>query len=119
MPKVGDRVIIEGAKIGQQRREGSLIGVTGRLLNVRWNDGSSSLLTPGAGSVTFLPGRGKAASPASKAKGSSAPKKTPARKKTAKKSVAAKGSARRASAKAKRPAKGKGTKGTKLARKKR
>lgn len=61
MPKVGDQVIIEGAKVGQQRREGSLIGVTGRLLNVRWNDGTTSLLTPGAGSVRFLPkGTGKA-----------------------------------------------------------
>ena len=60
MPKVGDRVIIEGSKIGQQRREGSLVGITGRLLNVRWNDGSTSLMTPGAGSVRFLPGKGKA-----------------------------------------------------------
>lgn len=78
MPKVGDRVIIEGAKIGQQRREGSLVGITGSLLNIRWADGTSSLLSPGAGSVTFLP------------KGGSTGKKTPAKKPAAKKTAAVK-----------------------------
>ncbi|MFA5891621.1 MAG: DUF1918 domain-containing protein [Actinomycetota bacterium] len=59
MPKVGDRVIIEGTKIGNPRREGSLIGVVGPLINVRWSDGTTSLFKPGAGAVRFEPKTGK------------------------------------------------------------
>lgn len=67
MPKVGDRVIIEGNKVGQQRREGRLVGATGPLIRVRWADGSESLIKPGAGSVTFLPGNGsKGVTPAAR-----------------------------------------------------
>jgi len=89
MPKVGDRVIIEGSKIGQQRREGSLVGITGRLLNVRWSDGSTSLLTPGAGSVRFLPGKGKSANGAGTRKQvvkKPSAKKAPVKKNAVKKS---------------------------------
>lgn len=91
MPKLGDRVIIEGSKVGQQRREGSLIGVTGRLLNVRWTDGSTSLLTPGAGSIRFLPKgedrsgatRSSKAVAAGRARAAGAPKKATVSRKTA------------------------------------
>jgi hypothetical protein len=77
MPKVGDYVIIEGTKVGQQRREGNLVGVVGSLLKVQWVDGSESVISPGAGSIRIEP---RAAS----SKGS--PKKAPApTKKTAKK----------------------------------
>ena len=90
MPKVGDRVIIEGAKIGQQRREGSLVGITGSLLNVRWSDGTSSLLTPGAGSITFLPAGRSRQSGAKKVSTGKIAGKTRNSKPTAKKVAAAK-----------------------------
>jgi len=108
MPKVGDRVIIEGAKIGQQRREGSLVGITGSLLNVRWIDGTSSLLTPGAGSITFLPAGGSKPSGAKKVSTGKIAGKTRNSKPAAKKAAAAKtAGAKKAGAKkagAKKPA---------------
>ena len=97
MPKVGDRVIIEGSKIGQQRREGSLVGITGRLLNVRWSDGSTSLLTPGAGSVRFLPGKGKSANGAGTRNQTA--KKPSAKTTTAKKSAVKKSAVKASKAK--------------------
>lgn len=69
MPKVGDRVIIQGGKVGGARREGTLLGQVGSLMKVRWVDGSESLFSPGAGAVEFLPGNGK-----SKAAGKAATK---------------------------------------------
>ena len=91
MPKVGDRVIVQGVKIGNPSREGTCIGIAGKLINVRWSDGTTSLFTPGAGSVSFEPGNGKAASkpaskPAAKKAGKTAPKaKAPTKKQVAKK----------------------------------
>jgi hypothetical protein len=94
MPKVGDRVIVEGVKIGNPRREGTCVKVIGRLLSVRWSDGTTSLFTPGAGSVRFEPGNGSAkaakkpskpvAKPVAKAQAKKTPKKA-APKKTGKK----------------------------------
>ena len=93
MPKVGDRVIVEGVKIGNPRREGTCVKVIGRLLSVRWSDGTTSLFTPGAGSVRFEPGNGSAKSakkpagaskPVAKAQAKKTPKK-PAPKKSGKK----------------------------------
>ena len=59
MPKTGDRVIVEGNKVGQLRREGTLLGTIGKAIRVRWADGSETLFTPGAGSVTFEAGTSK------------------------------------------------------------
>ena len=82
MPKPGDRVVIEGTKVGGGRREGTLVEMSGPLMRVRWEDGGESYIAPGAGSVRFLAGSGKssatkAASKASKpaAKAKSAKKK--------------------------------------------
>jgi len=61
MPKVGDRVIVAGTKLGNPTREGTLIGLVGPLINVRWSDGSVSLFKPGAGSVSFESGNGHGA----------------------------------------------------------
>ena len=48
----GDRVVIEGAKVGQARRSGKVVGVEGttdhRRLWVQWEDGHQSLLVPDA-----------------------------------------------------------------------
>jgi hypothetical protein len=79
MPKVGDRVIIEGAKVGAQRREGDLIGMVGRLMKVRWMDGSESMISPGAGTCRFEPKAARAQAAAPK----KAPAKAPAKKKSA------------------------------------
>jgi len=93
MPKTGDRVIIEGTKLGQLRREGTLVEQIGTLLKVRWSDGAESLITPGAGSVRFEPGRGRNSKPTAK----KAAAKKPAAKTASK-------AARKPPAKAKKPA---------------
>jgi hypothetical protein len=95
MPKTGDRVIIEGTKLGQLRREGTLVEQIGTLLKVRWSDGSESLITPGAGAVRFEPGRGRNSKPAARKTAmkrspkatAKAPKKTAKPRKTAKKAT--------------------------------
>ncbi|HEX9695202.1 MAG TPA: DUF1918 domain-containing protein [Actinomycetota bacterium] len=68
MPKVGDRVVVEGSKVGGSRREGTLRKVVGSLIQVRWEDGSETLFAPGAGTVQFLPAAGKTNGKAAKAK---------------------------------------------------
>ena len=76
MPKVGDYVIIEGTKVGAQRREGNLVGMVGSLLRVQWIDGTESVISPGAGAIRIEPR-------AAGSKGTS--KKAPAAKKAQKK----------------------------------
>ena len=83
MPKVGDRVIIDGAKVGAQRREGSLVGMVGTLMKVRWTDGTESMISPGAGTCRFEP-TSKATKAATTQKAKPA-KAAPAKKKAAKK----------------------------------
>lgn len=61
MPKPGDRVVVEGTKIGGGRREGTLVGTVGSLIKVRWQDGGETIMAPGAGAIRFLPGSGRAA----------------------------------------------------------
>jgi hypothetical protein len=78
MPKPGDRIVIEGTKVGGGRREGTLVEMSGPLMRVRWEDGAESYMAPSAGSVRFLAGNAKsattkaatksAAKPAAKAK---------------------------------------------------
>jgi hypothetical protein len=82
MPKPGDRVVVEGTKIGGARREGVLVELSGALIKVRWNDGGETMMAPGAGAVSFLPGkaRSKAAPVKAKAK-AAAPKAKPKAKK--------------------------------------
>ena len=60
MPKVGDRVVVEGSKVGGARREGTLLKVVGSMIRVRWADGSETLFSPAAGTVQYLPGNGSA-----------------------------------------------------------
>jgi len=49
----GDRLVIEGNKLGQARRTGEVVKVEGdpahQRLWVRWEDGHESMLMPGAG----------------------------------------------------------------------
>ena len=60
MPKPGDRVVVEGSKVGGGRREGTLVETLGSLIKVRWTDGGETIMAPGAGAVSFLPGSAKA-----------------------------------------------------------
>jgi hypothetical protein len=60
MPKPGDRVVVEGTKVGGARREGTLLELSGMLMKVRWNDGGETYMAPGAGSVSFLPASARA-----------------------------------------------------------
>lgn len=66
MPKAGDRVVVEGTKVGGARREGTLVGMVGSLVKIRWTDGGETIMAPGAGAIRFLPGTSKAASKPSK-----------------------------------------------------
>lgn len=61
MPKPGDRVVVEGSKVGGGRREGTLVETLGSLIKVRWTDGGETIMAPGAGAVRFLPASAKAA----------------------------------------------------------
>lgn len=72
MPKAGDRVVVEGSKVGGGRREGTLVAMVGALIKVRWTDGGESLMAPGAGAVRFLPGTSK---PATSKRPASRPRK--------------------------------------------
>jgi hypothetical protein len=74
MPKPGDRVVVEGSKVGGGRREGTLVETLGSLIKVRWTDGGETIMAPGAGSVSFLPGSAKPAKSSS-----AAPKKKAAK----------------------------------------
>lgn len=74
MAKPGDRVVIEGTKVGGGRREGTLLELSGRMMRIRWEDGAESFMAPGAGAVRFLPGTSKSRSGGS-AKGTAKPAK--------------------------------------------
>ena len=78
MPKPGDRVVVEGSKVGGGRREGTLVETVGSLIKVRWTDGGETIMAPGAGAVRFLPSSGRSTARAA------APKKAAAKAKTAK-----------------------------------
>jgi single-stranded DNA-binding protein len=82
MPSVGDRVVFEGNKVGGARREGELLAVEGRLVRVRWGDGTESTLFPGAGAMRVLPRRKAAGGRASEDGGKA---RTPAAAKAKKK----------------------------------
>jgi hypothetical protein len=62
--KVGDRIIVESQKVGQQAREGEILEVyesTSALhVLVRWDDGHESDIRPAAGSARIVPAKEKA-----------------------------------------------------------
>ena len=79
MPKPGDRVVVEGTKVGGARREGTLLELSGMLMKVRWNDGGETYMAPGAGSVSFLPGTAKSKAPGPAKSKAKATKAAPAK----------------------------------------
>lgn len=82
MPKVGDRVVVAGQKVGGGTREGTLTGVVGSMIRVRWTDGAETLFSPGAGTVEYLAGKAKPNGKTA-AKAAAKPAKKPASKKDA------------------------------------
>lgn len=56
MVKANDRVRVDGRKLGQGRRYGTVTEVRGALLTVRWDDGTTSTFVPAGGDLTVLEG---------------------------------------------------------------
>ncbi len=54
MVEVGDRIKIESVKVGQGERRGTVVGSSGQMLRIRWDDGPESLLKPGAGALRVI-----------------------------------------------------------------
>lgn len=46
-PRIGDRLIIEGHKVGTPPREGEVTSISGPTLTVQWDDGHESVFVPG------------------------------------------------------------------------
>jgi len=80
MAQVGDRVQVPSKKVGQQPREGIVIGVSGTLLRVTWSTGEESTITPSVGSLVVI-GRVRAGTKAGAGRGG---RQTAATKKPAK-----------------------------------
>ncbi len=57
MVQVGDRVVLESEKVGQESQAGVVTGTHGQLLHVRWDSGKESSFIPSAGSLQVV-GRG-------------------------------------------------------------
>ena len=83
-PKVGDRISLDAKKVGQPRRAGVVNSITEGISGIRcritWDDGSESVIAPGAG-VLLVEGR---ASSKRAAKPAKAPKAKNAKPKSAK-----------------------------------
>ena len=62
MAEVGDRVIVESEKVGTPPRSGTVIGVEGSLVRVRWEDGSETSMIPQAGALQVVGKESEAAS---------------------------------------------------------
>lgn len=78
--KVGDRVSLDAKKVGQPRRAGVIVnvaqGLSGARYEIAWEEGSTSILSPGAGTL-IVEGKAKAKA---KAKGSKPKAKTKKKK---------------------------------------
>ena len=87
--KVGDRISLDAKKVGQARRTGSVRslsqGLSGVRYEVAWDDGSVSVISPGAG-VLLVEARRKASKKTNgakkKASASNAKKKKSGAKRT-------------------------------------
>ena len=59
MVTAGDRMMVDGRKVGQVRRTGVVTAVSGTLITVCWDDGHVTTFAPTAGTMTVV---GKSAS---------------------------------------------------------
>ena len=62
MAEVGDRVVLESERVGQNPRAGVVVGLEGPMLRVRWDDGPESVFVPSHGSLRVV-GSEESASP--------------------------------------------------------
>jgi len=57
--KVGDRIVVPSAQVGQASREGLILeveqSIEGQHFHVRWEDGHESFFMPKAGSARVIP----------------------------------------------------------------
>jgi Domain of unknown function (DUF1918) len=67
MVEVGNRIAVESEKVGVEPRAGTVVGVQGSLMNVRWDDGQESSFIPSAGSMMLMGSEPSEASEASEA----------------------------------------------------
>jgi hypothetical protein len=54
MVQIGDRVVLESERVGQQPQTGVVTGTQGQLLVVRWDNGKESSFIPSAGSLQVI-----------------------------------------------------------------
>lgn len=54
MVQVGDRIVLESERVGQQSQAGIVTGTHGQLLHVRWDSGKESSFIPSAGSLQVI-----------------------------------------------------------------
>ena len=70
--KAGDRIAVDGKKVGQAKRLGVIIrvtkGLSGLRYSVEWDDGTSSIIAPSFGNLTVQAGKAKAKKKAKSAK---------------------------------------------------
>jgi len=78
--KAGDRVALDGKKVGQPKRTGVINrvtkGLSGLRYNVAWDDGTTSIISPSLGNLTVEPGKPTRKSANGKAKSTKKAKKT-------------------------------------------
>ncbi|HWC09640.1 MAG TPA: DUF1918 domain-containing protein [Acidimicrobiales bacterium] len=55
MANVGDHVVVESEKVGTPPRRGEVIGISGKMLTVRWDTGEQSTFVPTSGSLRVEP----------------------------------------------------------------
>jgi hypothetical protein len=70
--KAGDRVALDGKKVGQAKRLGVIKhvtrGLSGVRYNIEWDDGTTSTIAPAFGNLTVQAGKAKKKSDKAKAK---------------------------------------------------
>ena len=54
MVQVGDRIEVEGEKVGSAPRSGVVTAVRGTLIDVRWSSGGESTFAPASGSLRVV-----------------------------------------------------------------
>lgn len=54
MVSVGDHVQIESEKVGSVTRTGTVTGIDGRMITVRWDTGGESVFVPSAGCLHVI-----------------------------------------------------------------
>jgi hypothetical protein len=54
MVEVGDRIVVESEKVGESARTGTVTGVVGSLIKIKWDDGSETSMIPAAGSLRVV-----------------------------------------------------------------